>query len=391
MIKPTGLKSRPRIAIIGNMNNNGFSIMRYFRDLGANAYLLPFSTDGVGNLSHFAPAADTWKSELWDPFIQPLNLPNTTLSVLELFRVLKRYPRNGFIKQLFDRYDFYIGSGIAPALFHSLGLKLDIFFPYGTGIEFYGDIAFSTLSTPFSIKYPVYKRLAALQAAGIRESSHCLNAEMSLTKASFEEIGKPFQRLAIPMVYNRESVTRIPPNLRLSQTLERVHSSDITLFCCSRLLWERDKRYSEESWKRFTKNSDWLFRGIAEFLLQYPNVRPLLVVVEYGPDVECTKQLVSELGLDPYVFWLPILPRREILYLLSHSDIGVGEFYSDPGVIWGGTGWEVLASGKPLLQSFNFTAASLKPNLGNLHHHFLTSSLHMMFQGIFIKCTQILN
>mgnify|MGYP003315039633 CR=1 FL=1 len=32
--------------------------------------------------------------------------------------------------------------------------------------------------------------------------------------------------------------------------------------------------------------------------------------------------------------------------------MGVGEFYKN-GVIWGGTGWEVLSQGLPLIQGFN--------------------------------------
>jgi hypothetical protein len=73
--------SQPRIAIVGNMNNGGFAIMRYFRDLGADAYLLPYLTDGSGNLAHFAPEADSWTIERWQPFIRQLNFPNTTEAV----------------------------------------------------------------------------------------------------------------------------------------------------------------------------------------------------------------------------------------------------------------------------------------------------------------------
>ena len=31
-----------KVALIGNMNNNNFSIMRYFRDLGIDAHLILF-------------------------------------------------------------------------------------------------------------------------------------------------------------------------------------------------------------------------------------------------------------------------------------------------------------------------------------------------------------
>ena len=44
-----------KIVILGNMNNNGFALMRYLRDLGADAHLFLFANDGTGSLSHFAP------------------------------------------------------------------------------------------------------------------------------------------------------------------------------------------------------------------------------------------------------------------------------------------------------------------------------------------------
>ena len=36
-----------RLGILGNMNNNHFSLMRYMRDLGIDAHLLLYSDDGL--------------------------------------------------------------------------------------------------------------------------------------------------------------------------------------------------------------------------------------------------------------------------------------------------------------------------------------------------------
>ena len=41
------------------------------------------------------------------------------------------------------------------------------------------------------------------------------------------------------------------------------------------------------------------------------------------------------------------------MQIIKKCHIGVGEFYSEKKMIWGGTGWEVLASGRPLLQGFD--------------------------------------
>ena len=50
-----------KIAFVGNMNNNNFAIMRYFRDLGADAHLVLWADDGRGPLEHFVPENDTWE------------------------------------------------------------------------------------------------------------------------------------------------------------------------------------------------------------------------------------------------------------------------------------------------------------------------------------------
>ena len=46
--------------------------------------------------------------------------------------------------------------------------------------------------------------------------------------------------------------------------------------------------------------------------------------------------------------------RREIMLLISKVDVCIGEFYQINNMLFGGTGYEVLASGKPFIQSFNF-------------------------------------
>ena len=121
----TGFSSQAPIAVIGNMNNNGFAIMRYFRDLGADAYLLPYATDGTGDLAHFAPDADTWDIERWRPYIRPLEVPNTTEAILGSLRRLKSPSRRRDLVRAFDGYGSFVGSGVAPALFQRIGRKLE--------------------------------------------------------------------------------------------------------------------------------------------------------------------------------------------------------------------------------------------------------------------------
>ena len=72
-----------KLGLIGNMNNNNFAMMRYFRDLGADAHLLLYSNDGKDSLNHFTPEADTWEIEQWTPFIHQTDIPNALVAAFD--------------------------------------------------------------------------------------------------------------------------------------------------------------------------------------------------------------------------------------------------------------------------------------------------------------------
>ena len=149
-----------KIAILGNMNNNGFSIMRYLRDLGEEADLLLFEDDGIGSSAHFSIKSDTWDYNKWRPFVKTLPAVNSygqALSNNFISRIILKiiYPlrlllksKNALLtkpakicdidklKQILCNYDFIIGSGATPAIMNSLNMKLSIFFAYSIGIEY---------------------------------------------------------------------------------------------------------------------------------------------------------------------------------------------------------------------------------------------------------------
>lgn len=352
--------TQSRTAIIGNMNNNGFSLLRYFIDAGADATLFCYSSDSSGNLAHFSTDADTWQPEKWRDRIRTLDFGNNIRSL---------YPRlfnpaagriNAAIRDIDDNYDIVLGSGIAPALFARAGRRLTGFYPYATGVELLGHLPFLSAMRKSPLKRALYGYGQRLQTRGILEAGCCFNAEMSLTKSALDDIGRPFDRLAIPMVYNREEGPRDVPD-HLQDIVRGMQKQDFVVFSHSRQLWVQSGDVSTEAFKSFTKNSDWLIRGFADFVAS----GAALYLVEYGPDVAASKALICELGLEDRVIWLPKMPRRDIVYLLGYADVGVGEFHADPGIIWGGTGWEILSAGVPLLQCFNFTTAGFEAEFGH--------------------------
>jgi len=347
------------------MNNNGFSLLRYFADLGVDSRLYCYASDQTGGLAHFSIAADTWSPQRWQHRVEILPFDNNIRSLYPAPFSPASARIDAEVRRIADRHRFVVGSGISPALFAKAGRKLDAFYPYATGVELLGHLPFLNAMEGSILKRPPYRYAQRLQARGILEAGRCFNAEMSLSKEALDRIGRNFDRIAIPMVYNREvtPVTALSPDIVGRARAMRAHHQFV-VFSHARQLWVRDRSLSEDRFRSFSKNSDWLVRGFAK-LLEGGAPGAVLCLVEYGPDVDATKALVAELGIADHVLWFPKMDRREILYLLSLVDVGVGEFHVDPGIMWGGTGWEILASSKPLVQFFAFTQEAFNAEFGH--------------------------
>jgi hypothetical protein len=372
-----------KIAFIGNMNNNNFALMRYFRDLGVDAHLLLYTNDGQGTLSHFKPESDTWEIEKWRRYIHQTNIPNAPIAAFDFplswiwasraaimtwlgktESWVKPVSRRE-ISKTYAGYDKLVASGISPATLGRAAIKLDIFYPYSAGVEFLRTGEFVVRSDGlFGVNRMITTRIAQLQQDGIRASRNVLNYEMGLTQDVLLGIGVQPHKLAIPMVYSREMLPEAPPSKRLKDARDAIASSKFTLLHHSRLMWRNPGNYSSEAWKKENKNSDWLLYAFADLLKNRPHLKPVLLIVEYGPDIAVTKRLAAELGIEANMHWLPKMDRRELMWLLSRVSIGVGEFYDVPRMLWGGTGWEAFASGKPLLQGFSFEAGEFEQIYG---------------------------
>jgi glycosyltransferase involved in cell wall biosynthesis len=362
-----------KIGLIGNMNNNNFSLLRYFRDLGADAHLLLYAEDGQGSLSHFQPAADTWHLERWAPYIQQTAIPNTPIAALD-FPLSWLMSIRSFLKAKWGRqetwvapvsrsrirstyagYDGLIASGLSPAVLQRVARRLDIFYPYAIQVEFLEAPQFTTsLHSARGLTGYGWRLLQRRQALGIRAATRVFNADPGITQETLVRHGARPLAMAIPMVYPHETLPTAPPSetLRHAQTLAR--EASFSALHHARLIWQNPGHWTPEEWRSENKNSQRFFLALARFLEELPAAQPRIFVVEYGPDVAATRSLVAELGLEPFVTWLPIMPRKELMWLLAQVSLAVGEFYDVPRMIWGGTGWEALASGKPILQGFQF-------------------------------------
>jgi glycosyltransferase involved in cell wall biosynthesis len=352
--------------------------MRYFRDLGADAHLLLFTNDGVGSLSHFRPDDDTFSIERWQPYIHRTKIPNDPIASSgglafwlydQYLRLrLKRagtphilpFVRTKEVQNTFRSYDRVVGSGIAPAVFARIKQPLDIFFPYALGVEWYDCYEYQDY-----LKRPWYgKWIAApareMQAQGIKSTRHILNAETGITETVLKKMGVDPKRLAIPMVYNGEPIPTDSPLPILAELKRWLAGKDLSLFTSARLMWTDTGIEGDIS----RKNNHLTLLALQKLKQEFPQKKLGMVAVEYGPDVDATRKLVGELGLADEMFWLAKSSRAVLMQALSLCDVAVGEFYFIPGTIWGGTGWEALAMGKPLLQGFNFSVGEYEDKFG---------------------------
>jgi glycosyltransferase involved in cell wall biosynthesis len=373
-----------KIGLIGNMNNNNFSMMRYFRDLGADAHLLLYSNDGKGTLSHFTPEADTWEIEKWSPFIHQTDIPNAPVaafdfphsSVVGLRSELRRiigslsYSTGAVtraqILRAYTGYDRLIASGLTPATLARIDRSLDLFYPYSMGVEFFDCYEFTAEARGPWHRRMVYNALRRKQLNGLLRARCVVSLDREVTGKALAQVGVKSIQQTTPMVYNREVPPEIPPTCALADVEFALRGSGISLLHHARLMWKEREGYSADENMLSTKNSDWLIRAFATFTTARPSLSPRLFIVEYGPDVEATKNLVTQLGIQESVSWLPKMERRELMWILSRVTIGVGEFYNSRCMIWGGTGWEALASGKPLLQAFRFEEGEFESLYGYL-------------------------
>lgn len=341
-----------KVALIGNMNNNNFSILRYLRDLGVDAHLLLFRNDGTGSLKHFAVENDTWNIDKWKPFIHRLDLDNGVTSLIPYKNTYKTISERERLFNLLKEYDYLIGSGISPALCDKFGLKLDIFYPYATLVEFVGTFPNSRMPKYISGLLRWYVKYK--QIKGLKNTKNVLIPDNGQGKEILSQFGVESKLLHIPMVYNGEKLNNIQIPNYLEDILNEFEEADINIFSHARHLWINKEKRPDIEWDSINKNNNWLIEALNVLKKSNPEIKIRLYLAKYGPDINETIELINKYGLVENIVWFSKLKRRELIYLISKSDICVGEFVVKKGATWGGTLWEILSVGKPALQTLNF-------------------------------------
>lgn len=319
-----------RVALINNMNNNFFALARYFRDAGVDAhvYSMPESFD------HFHPSADTFLD------VEGLDWLHQFPSGDNLRDFLNLKKKNF---EEFKEYDILIGCGLAPAFLARKGIQIDIFIPFG----------WELMHSPFpqwNLRRPFVSLIDQWRGFWLRKAFK--NSQFVIINDSHELYRKPAKKLGlncvnipIPIVYNQETFEHDESSY-LSQ-------NDFILFYHGRQLWASNPdNLADFDLHGGNKRNDRVIKAFAQFTRQTNYKKPVLVMFEYGPDIEASKKLIKEQGITDKVIWRPLSQRKKIVRELSQADLAT-EYFRANGCGIGGTGLEAMAHSVPLLTHTN--------------------------------------
>jgi hypothetical protein len=335
-----------KVALIDNMNNNFFAIARYLRDLGVDAhvYLIPGDSH-----AHFLPQTDTFADVGSLDWVRQLPLPYAPSSFYKLQR----------LRPLLEPYDLIVTCGPSVGLLWRAGIRTDVFVPYGADLY----------DTPFVERqrarvnglrslgvFLLWSRpLARAQFAGIRNSRLVIyNDNWSIAAEAMARIGATGLALPRLMVYNKE-----PPGDPAAWEFLRRH--DFVVFSQTRQYWATDHDQLHDFAEHGgLKRNDKLIRAFARFVRATSYRSPLLVLFEFGWDVDASKRLIAECGIEANVVWMPLMDRKTIMTGVRFASLGADQFRHGWSGTSGGTGSEIMAAGVPLITYTNGASSDPK-------------------------------
>ncbi len=315
------------------MNNFFYSLVRHLRHLNFDAELIL-----VDELSHFMPEADTYE-EIDFKYIKTATCFSHDILYIDKMQVVS----------FFKPYDYIIASGVSIAYLAYASIKIDMVIPYGSD---YYELPF--LAQNNNDLSQTNSTVALFQKKGIENAVSII---WDYTNNDFEEVVNKFNykgqlyRTPSPFIFNYEFNTERIDELKSKSIhfpkLESIKlKHDAVLFSHSRQCWKNPP----DVWSY--KGNEKVALALKKFLDRNKTRNPALIFFEYGPDVNETKKLIDEYGLKNYVYWYPVIPRKEILTLISNCDIGIGEIGNHSWFSYGAI-FEFLCMKKPVIHFRN--------------------------------------
>lgn len=325
---------------MGNMNNNFFCTARYLRDRGYDAHLFL-----LNEYDHFLPSADSYTDDF---------KAYTTIlhwSEKPFWEVDKEEIRNTLAP-----YDFLIACDYAPAYIEKGGRKVNIFIPHGTDLYEYpfkkGNIyySFNPLKMYYNVIWWIRRSSQFWAQRKAIEKSDYVHWEATNPEWENRFASLHINRVKISMPFIYTPQYRAPEWKSIVQqsayynAFKKIRDSFGTVIF-------HQSRQMFKSYPDFDKGNDILIKGFAEYIRETSNTDICLVMLEYGIDVNESKKLITELGIENNVRWLPKMYRKDIMVGISMCDIGVGQLKIS--ALTYGSICEFLAMGKPTIHHCN--------------------------------------
>ncbi|MCB0339589.1 MAG: glycosyltransferase [Bdellovibrionales bacterium] len=315
------------------MNNNLSVLWRFLLDAGYDATLLTLP----GEPDHFSLSADSFRR----------NHPIERVSTLELFdlrRFLSIPPAQ--IRRAIKPYDFVIACGASLGFLSRAGIPIDLAIPYGAEFLDHGSYRLTRPNILHHFNAYVYWNKQAFR--------HSINSLMlDYTNPWYESFfekqrsGAKRYYLAPPMIYapefSPETMSSLPADSDIVERFAELRRKfDLVVFHHSSHNWRNPRRV----WTY--KGNHNLFIGFAEFKRK-TGANACIVTFEYGLEVDETKKLIGELGIESEVYWFAKTPRKNLLQGIHRADVVVGEMNPERSFNTYGVALEAMAMGRPLM------------------------------------------
>lgn len=305
------------VAHIGNLWNNGYNTCRMLRKKGVDAHL-------------FIPATELDSFQRWNniegkslpPWVHEFGsrLPDS-LRYLRKVLTLTSHLRVAYQLSQFDVVHSWTAAlaSIWPAQQVLRTMRVP-YIAYATGSDLREE---TRKNTPIGERFRRYFQGAVLTACSPDEINIQQVDRLGLTRNIF--LSAPidtdeFRPLNLP---------RIAPEY------------DVVFFHPSRLDWGLT---DQGPFRSSMKNTDWFFRAFSRFIQD--GGKGIVIVLERGSDLGIAKALCRELGIEPWIRWLPEMNKGQLVEYFNRCDVVVDQFHLGT---YGTTALEAMACGAPVM------------------------------------------
>lgn len=294
-----------------NTQNNFYIFAKFLRQRGIDASIAIDSSFRIPK-EHLPEWHDSnsesldWIHRLEFPLVMPYRYP---------FKYLKRW-RN--LLEIVRKQDIIVCSGYAPIWIHWAN-KPFIFFSYGSDLDQEAVQGWSGMPRN---NFTLWQRFLHIviqkqMVWALRKASSTVLSPYQINTAN--RLGlKNLHFLPHMIDTNLFKIMDKEQRIKAKDEMRNKLNCDLILFHPPRQVW-LNRSVAD------CKGNDKVFKAFAEFVAIYEK-RAKLIVVEKGWDVEASKKLVKELGIEEYVEWIKPVPRTEMYQYYNIADIVLDQF-----------------------------------------------------------------